>query len=233
MALLTCQNVTLGYDNKPVVSGLNFAIKSGDYLIILGENGSGKTTLMKAILGLINPMQGRITTGDGLKANHIGYLPQQNDIQKDFPASVNEIVLSGCLNQMGWRPFYNKTDKALAQHNMARLNIAHLAKCSYAELSGGQQQRVLLARALCSMKKMLVLDEPVAGLDPKASEDMYRLVHELNQQGVTIVMISHDLLSIDYSTHILSIGKEIFFGETDQYRQLLDDKLHHEEEQLC
>ncbi len=226
MALLTCENVALGYDNRAVVSNLNFSINSGDYLIILGENGSGKTTLMKSILGLIKPIGGRITTGDGLTANQIGYLPQQNDIQKDFPAAVREIVLSGCLNQMGWRPFYNKHDKALAQRNMARLGIDHLANRSYAELSGGQQQRVLLARALCAMKKMLVLDEPVAGLDPKASEDMYNLIHELNQQGVTIAMISHDLLSIDYSSHILSIGKAVFYGTTDQYRQLIDKKLH-------
>ncbi len=233
MALLTCQNVTLGYQNKAVVSGLNFTINQGDYLIILGENGSGKTTLMKALLGLVKPLKGTIKPGADLTANHIGYLPQQNDIQKDFPASVKEIVLSGCLNQMGWRPFYNKKDKALAQHNMKRLSIGHLAERGYAELSGGQQQRVLLARALCSMKKMLVLDEPIAGLDPKAGQEMYRLVHELNQQGVTIVMISHDLLSIDYSTHILSIGKQMFFGTTAQYKQHIDDQLHHEEAATC
>ncbi len=229
MALLTCSDITLGYDNKPVVSGLNFEINSGDYLIILGENGSGKTTLMKAILGLISPMKGSIERGDGLKANHIGYLPQQNDIQKDFPASVKEIVLSGCLNKMGLRPFYSKKEKEIAKYNMERMGISSLAGKSYAELSGGQQQRVLLARALCAMKKMLILDEPVSGLDPKASEDMYNMIHRLNEEGITIVMISHDLLSIDYSTHILNIGKNVYFGTTKEYKRVVDSKFHEEE----
>lgn len=225
MALLTCRDVALGYDNKVVASGLNFTIEQADYLIIVGENGSGKTTLMKSLLGLINPLRGQIRYGDGLKANQIGYLPQQNDIQRDFPASVKEIVLSGCLNQMGWRPFYNRRDRALADYNMQRMAIADLADRSYAELSGGQQQRVLLARALCAMNKILVMDEPVAGLDRRASEALYHLIDALNQQGIAIVMISHDPLAIDYSKHILSIGKDVFFGSTAQYKQMIDAKL--------
>ena len=194
MAQLTCQNLRVGYDGKSVLQDLSFEVFAGDYLCIVGENGSGKSTLMKTILGLQPPISGRILTGDGLRKNEIGYLPQQTVVQKDFPASVREIVLSGCQGRCGSRPFYNKEEKQLAEENIRKMQIDKLSKRCYRELSGGQQQRVLLARALCATQKMLLLDEPVSGLDPKVTAEMYRLIDELNHRdGITIIMISHDI----------------------------------------
>ena len=218
MALLACQNLTLGYDGKEILGGLNFTINNGDYLCIVGENGSGKTTLMRTILGLQPPVAGNVITGEGLRRNEIGYLPQQTDVQKDFPASVWEIVLSGCQGRCGLRPFYSKEEKELAEENMERLGISELKKRCYRELSGGQQQRVLLARALCATQKMLLLDEPVSGLDPKVTADLYRIIHKLNEEGITIIMISHDIdAALLYASHILHIGKDVFFGTRDAY----------------
>ena len=220
MALLTCENVAVGYENAAVVEGLNFAVERGDYLYIVGENGSGKSTLMKTVLGLIRQRRGRVVTGEGLKRTEIGYLPQQTFVQKDFPASVREIVLSGCLNRMGLRPFYSRREKELAARNMERLNLAALAGHCYRELSGGQQQRVLLARALCATRKLIMLDEPVTGLDPKVTTEMYELVAALNRdEGLTVVMISHDIAAaVRYATHILHLGDgKYFFGPRAEY----------------
>lgn len=218
MAQLTCKNVTLGYEGKQVVENLSFQVEEGDYLCIVGENGSGKTTLMKAILHLHEPLSGCIVTGDGLKPTEIGYLPQQTVVQRDFPASVREIVLSGCLNRSGIRPYYNQEDKRIAGTNMEKMGISNLAKCCYRELSGGQQQRVLLARALCAAGRMLLLDEPVAGLDPKATSEMYGLIDGLNRTGITVIMISHDVsAALRYATNILHIGSPLFFGTKEEY----------------
>lgn len=218
MAQLTCKKLTLGYNSNIILENLSFSVNKGDYLYIVGENGSGKTTLMKTLLRLLKPMSGEIITGDGLLADEIGYLPQQTDVQKDFPASVREIVLSGCQSRCGKRPFYNKEEKKLANENMTKLGIEHLAKKCYRELSGGQQQRVLLARALCATQKMLLLDEPVTGLDPNATEEMYNLINDLHKSGITIIMISHDIEAAKkYATHVLHIGKEIFFGDVEHY----------------
>ena len=194
MAQLTCQRLCVGYDGESVLQDLTFELLAGDYLCIVGENGSGKSTLMKTILGLQMPISGRILTGDGLRKNEIGYLPQQTVIQKDFPASVREIVLSGCLGRCGSRPFYNKEEKKLAAEAMEKMQITRLARRCYRELSGGQQQRVLLARALCATQKMLLLAEPVSGLDPKVTAEMYTLIEKLNREdGITVIMISHDV----------------------------------------
>lgn len=193
MAQLFCEDITLGYEGIPVTEHLSFSVQAGDYLYIVGENGSGKSTLMKTILRLKPPMKGKIETGDGLKPDEIGYLPQQTAVQRDFPASVLEIVRSGCLNRCGLRPFYRREEKQRALDNMERLGIRHLAKRCYRELSGGQQQRVLLARALCATEKMLLLDEPVTGLDPKAQAELYELIGQLNRDGITILMVSHDM----------------------------------------
>lgn len=219
MAYLTCRDLSLGYDGREIVGGLNFEIRAGDYLCVVGENGSGKSTLMKTILGLSSPLGGEIVFGDGLHRNEIGYLPQQTLIQRDFPASVREIVLSGCGNRTGFRPFYSRDDRRLAAENMEKMGIADLAGRCYRELSGGQQQRVLLARALCATGKMLLLDEPVSGLDPKATAEMYDLILSLNKNdGITIVMISHDVgAAISYAGHVLHIGKTVFFGTRDAY----------------
>lgn len=218
MALLTIKNLSVGYDGQPVVSDLNFVVNAGDYLCIVGENGSGKTTLMKTLLGLREPLSGQIIPGDGLKRNEIGYLPQQTVVQRDFPASVREIVMSGFQGRTGMRPFYNREEKRLAEENMRRMGIeAHTDQC-YRELSGGQQQRVLLARALCATRKILLLDEPVSGLDPKVTNEMYSLIQSLNMDGITIIMISHDLTAaVRFASHILHIGQSIFFGTRDEY----------------
>ena len=218
MAQLTCENLTLGYNSKVILENLNFSVNVGDYLCIVGENGSGKSTLMKTILHLLKPISGTIKTGDGLLADEIGYLPQQTEVQRDFPASVREIVLSGCQSRCGRRPFYIKEEKKLAHDTMEKLGILPLERRCYRELSGGQQQRVLLARALCATQKMLLLDEPVTGLDPEATEEMYELIKKLNDDGITIIMISHDIdTALQYASHILNIGKNIFFGEAKDY----------------
>ena len=218
MPQLLCENLSLGYNSHTVVENLNFSVNTGDYLCIVGENGSGKSTLMKTILGLLKPLSGKITTGDGLLPDEIGYLPQQTEVQRDFPASVNEIVLSGCQSRCGKRPFYNRAEKALAQENIRKMGIEDLRKKCYRELSGGQQQRVLLARALCATQKMLLLDEPVSGLDPIVTKEMYALIEDLHKDGITIIMISHDIEAAKkYASHILHIGKNIFFGTKDEY----------------
>ncbi|NLB16377.1 MAG: metal ABC transporter ATP-binding protein [Clostridiales bacterium] len=218
MALITVSDLTFGYDSRKIVENLNFSVSSGDYLCIVGENGSGKTTLMKTLLHLKEPISGEILIGSGLKKNEIGYLPQHTAVQKDFPASVWEIVLSGCQGRCGLRPFYNKDDKNIALNNMERMGITSLASRSYRELSGGQQQRVLLARALCATRKLILLDEPVAGLDVKAASEMYKLIAELNNEGITIIMISHDIAAAaKYASHILHIGRTVFYGSTEEY----------------
>lgn len=219
MAQLVCKNVTLGYEGMPVVENLNFEVNSGDYLCIVGENGAGKSTLMKTILGLLSPLKGEICFGDGLIKNEIGYLPQQTVVQRDFPASVEEIVLSGCQGRMGMRPFYSKEEKQLARAHMEKMHVMELAKRCYRELSGGQQQRVLLARALCATRKLLLLDEPVSGLDPKVTAQMYELIKELNDEGISIIMISHDLsAALSYASHILHVDRsQVYYGTKEDY----------------
>lgn len=218
MELLTCENLSIGYDQKIVVDNLSFKIDEGDYLCIVGGNGAGKSTLVKTLLRLQEPIRGDLKVSNSLKANEVGYLPQQTIIQRDFPASVREIVLSGCQGRTGFRPFYNREEKLLATENMDRMGISDLANRSYRDLSGGQQQRVLLARALCATQKLLILDEPVSGLDPKVTHDMYELIKKLNNDGITVIMISHDIhAAIRYASHILHVGRKWFYGKTQDY----------------
>ena len=219
MAMINVSGVSLGYEGKAIVSDLNFSVNRGDYLCIVGENGSGKSTLMKTLLGRKSVIAGKIEFSDGLKQNEIGYLPQQTEVQRDFPASVREIVLSGCINGCGIRPFYSKAQKESAAANMEKLGISDLAGRCYRELSGGQQQRVLLARALCATKSLLVLDEPVAGLDPVVTQELYRLISDINKEGITVIMVSHDIAAAaQYATHILHIShKPLLFGTKDEY----------------
>lgn len=219
MAQIICRDLAIGYEGKTVVQNINLSVKKGDYLCVIGENGAGKSTFMKTLLGLLPPVSGKIEFYDGLKKNEIGYLPQQTEVQKDFPTSVREIVLSGCQNRCGLRPFYDREEKEYAYQMMEKMQIIHLEKRCYRELSGGQQQRVLLARALCATRKILLLDEPTAGLDPKVTKEMYQLIYELNQRDkLTIVMISHDLrAALTYSSHILHTGKHVFFGTKEEY----------------
>ena len=217
--MLEIRNLHAKIGDKEILKGINLTVKDGETHAIMGPNGSGKSTLMKTILGLQPPCSGKILTGSGLRKNEIGYLPQQTQVQKDFPASVREIVLSGCQGRCGSRPFYSKEEKKLAADAMEKMQITPLAKRCYRTLSGGQQQRVLLARALCATQKMLLLDEPVSGLDPKVTAEMYALIQKLNyEDGITVVMISHDLsAALQYASHILHIGDTVFFGTKAAY----------------
>ncbi|MDR1093934.1 MAG: ATP-binding cassette domain-containing protein [Clostridiales bacterium] len=221
MAGLYVENISLGYEGNTVAKDISFRVSLGDYLCVIGGNGAGKSTLIKAVLGLHKPLAGVIRLGDGLRRGDFGYLPQQRDMQRDFPASACEVVLSGCINRCGLRPFYNRKEQTLARGSMEKLGIVGLSKCCYRELSGGQQQRVLLARALCAAKKILVLDEPVAGLDPAAARDMYEITADLNRGGLTVVMVSHDTATaLNYASHILKMEKDApcFFGAGGEYR---------------
>lgn len=220
MALITCRDAAFAYEGTLAVSGLNFAVAQGDYLCIVGENGSGKSTLIKGLLHLKSPIQGSIALGDSLKQTHIGYLPQQTPVQKDFPASVQEVVLSGRLSKRGIRPFYSRQDKLAAEDALMRLGIAPLKHRCYRELSGGQQQRVLLARSLCATEKLLLLDEPAAGLDPVVTQELYCLIQSLNRElNITVIMVSHDIVSaVAYASHILHLAQtQVFFGPTEEY----------------
>lgn len=215
MPLITARQLIIGYEGKGIAENINFEVNQGDYVCIVGENGAGKSTLVKTLLGLQKPLSGDIV----FEEKGIGYLPQQTVVQKDFPASVWEIVLSGNLARLGRRPFYSPADKQKARENMERLEIWELRKKCYRNLSGGQQQRVLLARAMCASDRILFLDEPVTGLDPKVTEEFYQITRKMNREGVTIIMVSHDVQTIlNYSSHILHIGKDsIFFGPTNAY----------------
>ena len=219
---IICRNVSLGYEGHIVSEGIDFTVSQGDYLCIVGENGAGKSTLMKAILGLHPPLSGKIEFSDGLKQNEIGYLPHQNHFQRDFPASVQEVVISGCLNRCGLRPFYRHAEHESARTNMEKLGVWPLKERCYRELSGGQQQRVLLARALCATRKLLLLDEPVSGLDPSATAEMYAIIRRLNkEEGITVLMISHDIFAATREAdHILHLAhRPLFFGSTEDYRK--------------
>lgn len=219
MPQITCKDLVLGYEGAVVTSGISFEVHRGDYLCIVGENGAGKSTLVKALLKLILPMEGEILFGEGLNEQGIGYLPQQTEVQRDFPASVAEVVGSGCLAHRGIRPFISKADKALIEKNLERMGIAALQKRSYRTLSGGQQQRVLLARALCATRQMLLLDEPTSGLDPKVTQDLYQLLRGLNREGISIIMVSHDTqTAVREADHILHVGHTpLFFGKKEDY----------------
>lgn len=218
--LIRCEHMDLGYENQDAVVDVNMEVCPGDYLCIVGENGSGKSTLMKGLLGLLKPSAGVLTVSEELKTTGIGYLPQQTAAQKDFPASVREVVLSGCLSRRGRRPFYSRTEKRIAAENMERLGITPLAKHCYRELSGGQQQRVLIARALCATTKLLLLDEPITGLDPMAIQDFYAMLRKLNREdGVAILMVSHDLRNaVEEANKILHLQKQVlFYGPAHDY----------------
>ena len=219
MTQITCRDLTIGYGSRIILKHLNFTVNEGDYLCIIGENGSGKSSLMRTILNLQNPINGQILYDHQIQQNGIGYLPQQTSRQKDFPASVREIVLSGCDRRSGFHPFYHASDKKKAVTAMQQLKITHLAHRCYRELSGGQQQRVLLARALCATKNFLFLDEPVSGLDPEVTADFYALIRHLNRrEGITILMISHDLQATAAdATHILHLGTPFFYGLASDY----------------
>lgn len=221
MSQIICKDLSLGYEGHTVCEGLNLTVNKGDYLCIVGDNGSGKTTLMRTLLSLKPALSGTISFGDGITARDIGYLPQQSELQKDFPASVEEVVLSGCTSRLGKRFFMGKAERLEAMQNMKMMNVYDLAKQSYRTLSGGQMQRVLLARALCAANKILILDEPVSGLDPHATADMYETIHHLNKHtGITIIMVTHDIdNALRDATAVLKISKEpTYYSSVDEYK---------------
>lgn len=229
MAGIEAKNLSVGYERVPVATGINFVANEGDYLYIVGENGSGKSTLMKTILGLEKPLEGEIKYSGGLKQKEIGYLPQQADYQKDFPASVWEIVMAGNIGRMGMRPFFNKNDKKRAMESLQRLEALDLKDRSFSDLSGGQKQRVLLARALCATGSVLLLDEPVAGLDPVATQQFYEIVDKLNKEDkITIIMISHDIFAaLRYASHVLYIDEGVpFFGNKAEFLKTEKGKMY-------
>jgi len=219
MSLIICDNVSLAYGKQAVLSDLSFTVERGDYLCVVGENGSGKSTLVKTLLGLLSPVSGSISFGNGLTRKSIAYLPQQNAAQKDFPASVMEVVLSGRLSSKRIISFYNAYDREVAKGVMERLAITDLASRSFRELSGGQQQRVLLARALSSESELLLVDEPTTGLDPLVTADLYGLIEEVSASGKTVIMVTHDIASaVKYASHILHLHqKPLFFGTKEDY----------------
>ena len=221
MAQITVTNAQLGYDKTLFDAPLSFCVSEGDYLCIVGENGCGKSTLLKTLLGLTPLLSGKIEFSQDIQNGGIGYLPQQTALQRDFPASVREVALSGFQAQCGFRPFYTRAQKQQAAAHLHRLGLDGMEKRCYRELSGGQQQRVLLARALCATKKLLILDEPVSGLDPKATADMYAMIQQLNRDdGITVIMVSHDVsATLEYPSHILHLGESVFFGTREEYRQ--------------
>lgn len=219
--ILRTRALTCGYEARPVLKDLSFELKEGQYLCVVGENGSGKSTLVKTLIGLISPLSGEIEMGEGCSSGEIGYLPQHTSVQRDFPASVKEIVLSGTLNARGLWPFYRTSDRLRAARAMKRFDLTSLSRECYRNLSGGQQQRVLLARAFCATRKLLVLDEPVAGLDPKATAEMYEVVRRINREdGITVIMVSHDVCcAVAQATHVLHLGHHTrFCGTVEDYR---------------
>ncbi len=220
MIQLSCKNITIAYEKENVINDLSMDVESGDYISIVGENGTGKSSLLRGILGLVSIKSGVVNFGDGVKRNHIGYLSQQNPMQKDFPASVYEVVLSGCLNRKGLLPFYPYNCKQRAHKNLSKLGMGELTNRPFVDLSGGQKQRVLLARALCATDKIMFLDEPITGLDPIATSELYLLIDKLNKEyGITVVMVTHDIKSaLVYSNKILHLNKEgFFFGSKEEY----------------
>ena len=222
MSQLICKNLLIGYEGKAILDPLNFEIHAGDYLCVVGENGAGKSTLMKTLLGLQQPISGQIEMGDGLRQNEIGYLPQQTIVQRDFPASVQEIVLSGCQSRCGLRPFYSREEKQLAQNAMRKMQIEPLAKRCYRELSGGQQQRVLLARALCATRKMLLLDEPAAGMNPSETAELTETIRRIRDEfNIAVLLIEHDMslvMGICEGIAVLNFGRIIAKGTPDEIR---------------
>ena len=219
MLQIRCQDLSVGYGNNEVIKNLSFNINKGDYICILGPNGTGKSTLMKTILNLKRPISGDIRLEKGVSRCEFGYLTQQKDVQSDFPALVEEIVISGCQSRCGPRLFYSKKEKIIAKKSMKKLNILVLKNKRFNQLSGGQRQRVLIARSLCASRKILFLDEPIAGLDASATKELYEIIGNLNRlKQLTIVMISHDIQkSLQYATHILYLGKDTFFGTKEEY----------------
>lgn len=230
MALITCDHCSFSYEGHTVLQDLSLQVERGEYLCIVGENGSGKSTLIKGLLGLIAPSKGKITYEAGFRNTEIGYLPQRTEAQKDFPASVWEVVSSGCR---GLNLFPTKAQRELIDRNLALMGMENRKKSSFAELSGGQQQRALLARALCAASRLLILDEPITGLDPAAAQDLYKTLRYLNEkEGMAVVMVTHDLrAALENARTVLHIGgRSWFYGTVEDYYRSPEGRRFRKEE---
>ena len=219
--MIKCRNLSPGYEGRAVVHNLNFEVNDGDYLCVIGENGVGKSTLIKTLLGLLKPVEGDVIFNENLLPTQIGYLSQQQQLLKDFPASVFEIVLSGCQSKLGLRPFYNSGERQSARDKINRLGLTDMINKSFSELSGGQQQRVLLARALMAGQRLMILAEPVTGLDPVATKNMYEIIDNLNkEEKMTVIMISHDIKeALNHASKVLYMGSDNFYGSVEEFQR--------------
>lgn len=214
--LFELKNLSCGYNKDLIIKNLNMKMEDGDFICVVGPNGAGKTTLIKTILGLIKPLKGEVIYHD-LKPSFIGYMPQESKIDSRFPASNMEVVLSGTLNKV--KHFYSKEDRERALNNFKLLGISKLKDKSFKDLSGGERQKVLLARSLSATSKLLILDEPSNNLDSKSKKELYKLIEDLNQKGLSIMMITHDL---DHGNlignKILSLREDdTFFGSVESF----------------
>lgn len=220
---IICEGLAVGYSGKPLCNGFDLEINNGDYICIVGENGAGKSTLIKTLVGLIPAISGKVLLRGDIDKSDIGYLPQQREMQKDFPASVWEVVLSGCLDRLGFRPFYGHKERKLAADAIRELDLEDIKNESFRELSGGQRQRVLLARAIAGSKKVLVLDEPITGLDPVAAAHLYQLLNRLNQDGTTIITISHDISkALSAANKLLIMNDKPHLASEAERKEVLD-----------
>ena len=220
---IICEGLAVGYSGKPLCNEFDLEINNGDYICIIGENGAGKSTLIKTLVGLIPAISGKVLLRGDIDKSDIGYLPQQREMQKDFPASVWEVVLSGCLDRLGFKPFYGHKERKLAADAIRELDLEDIKNESFRELSGGQRQRVLLARAIAGSKKVLVLDEPITGLDPVAAAHLYQLLNRLNQKGTTIITISHDISkALSAANKLLIMNDKPHLASEAERKEVLD-----------
>lgn len=212
--LLTCRKLVPGYGARAVAGEIDIDVSEGDGLCVVGGNGTGKSTFLRTLLGLQPALSGEVSFNPSLRPGDIGYLPQQNPLQRDFPATAREVAMSGCQAMRGTRPFFRERERAIANEAMGRFGVAAFADRPYRELSGGQRQRVLLARALCAGRRLLVLDEPATGLDPGAAAELYAAMAELHRGGLATISVTHDMAGgLEGATHILDLGRaKPFFG---------------------
>lgn len=212
MNLIESHGLRIGYDATTDMACPDFAIGPEDFLCVMGPNGSGKSALVKTLAGLMPPRAGELVMSDGLQDGGIGYLPQRTPLQDDFPATVREIVRTGCQSLRGLRPFFSCAEKDMAERALIRFGLADLAHRPYRSLSGGQRRRALLARALCVPRRLLLLDEPTAGLDEQAVETLYACLASLRTEGLAILMVTHERTSVhQLASHVLRMGQRAAF----------------------
>lgn len=191
------RSVTFGYGGAPVLEDVSLHLHAGQFAALVGPSGAGKTTLLRLLLGSLTPTRGTLVIGGrevtGRPASHVGYVPQLETINWNFPVTAEQVVLMGRVRRSGYLPWYGRSDHARAADLLEKLEIGDVAQRPIRALSGGQQQRVFLARALIAEPDLLILDEPTSGVDARTAEEILHLLAHLNQQGITILMTTHDL----------------------------------------